>query len=86
MKPEKKVIIIMSSVHETLEMEDHLEARGISFRSVVKPRSLGTDCGIALKVARNDVDAVIQIANAAKRTLFGIFVEQDGCWQKLDFK
>jgi len=74
------VIVLMSSVHETLQMEDWLEEADIRFRSVVKPRSLGTDCGIAIRINISAIPDVITGADKTGSTIHGIFRQQDNRW------
>ncbi len=84
MTTQEKVIVLMSSVHETLKMEDALESRSIKFRSVVKPRSLGTDCGIALRIDADDTGRVRAIAGELSCTVYGFFYEINKVWRTFE--
>ena len=76
-----RIIVLMSSVHETLKMEDALESRSIQFRSVVKPRSLGTDCGIALRIDAGDAGRVRDTAEESGCTIHGFYFEINKVWR-----
>ena len=81
MTADETVLVLMASVHQTMKMEDELEKSKIAFRSVAKPRTLGTDCGIALKVPEHSVPEVKRIASSIDCTIAGIFINREKCWE-----
>ncbi len=80
----KEMIVLMNSVHEHLVMENSLEKEGISYRTLAKPRQLGTDCGVALGVSFEDIARIKQIAVSRKTKIYGIFVKEDDVWKTME--
>jgi hypothetical protein len=77
---ETQVIVLMQSVHETLKMEVALEKETIEFRTVAKPRSLGSECGVALRISQDDIPRVTSIAGKEKCQVVGIFRKENSHW------
>ena len=78
------VIVLMSTVHQHMQMEERLERLKIKYKTVVKPRQLGTDCGMALRVSMDDVEKVRLVSESNHCTIFGVFKKQNKDWIKLD--
>ena len=76
------VLVVMETVHQSLKMEDCLEKAGISFRVVAKPRNLGPDCGVALKVALDMVPDVQRLADSIHCGIKGVFQKREEEWIK----
>jgi hypothetical protein len=79
----EKVIVLMATVHEHLRMENLLEKEGIQFDTLVKPRQLGTDCGMALGIQFKDVKRVEQIAGSRKAQIYGIYFNENNVWKNV---
>ncbi len=79
-----KVLVLFDSVNETLKMEDLLESSNIEFRSVVKPRTLGTDCGVALKVDHSDIKNILHVADDNGCHVVGVFKKENNHWMKME--
>jgi len=75
------VIVLMRTVHENLKMEDKLEKSGIPFRTVAKPRQLGTECGVVLRIDRKYVSDVIECARILNCTIEGIYYQEVKTWK-----
>lgn len=82
MKPEN-VIVLMASVHAHMRMENLLEKEGIQFDTLVKPRQLGTDCGMALGIRYQDIKRVEQVADSRKAQIYGIFFKENNVWKSV---
>ena len=76
-----EVIVLMSSVHEHLVMENSLEKEGILYRTLVKPRQLGSDCGLVLGIKPEDLTKIKQIATSRKIQIYGVFIKEDDVWK-----
>jgi len=75
-----KVIILFESINETLKIEDALDGIGMEFRSVVKPRALGSDCGVAIRIDRDKIPNVSRISREQNCHIVGIFEKKDNQW------
>ncbi len=67
----------MQSVHETLKMEDILEKNRIPYRTVAKPRSLGTECGVVLRIDETDIPRIRELAQKHGCGINGIYKKQN---------
>jgi len=81
MNQANQVIVLMASVHEHMLMEEQLERKHIYYRTVVKPRQLGAECGMALRVYIPDVSKIRQICEASETTIFNVYSRQNGVWK-----
>lgn len=81
-----QVLALFSSIHETLKMEDRLDAAKIPFRSVVKPRKLGTDCGIGISLDESRIPELRTIVQDAKARLIGIYRRNGDEYHLVDFQ
>jgi hypothetical protein len=75
------LLVLLDSVHETLKMEDRLEKAGIPFRSVIKPRYLGEDCGIALTFEEQFANRFYQLSKEAAVVIKGIYKQEGNEWK-----
>lgn len=78
----REIIVLMSTVHQHMVIEDRLEKSGIGFKTVVKPRQLGSDCGMALNVKEENVPDVQAVAMKEHLGIFGIFFREKDVWIK----
>ncbi len=76
------VIVLMQTVHLHMLMESILEKEGISFQTRIKPRQLGTDCGMALEVDFDDIDRIKTIAERKNILIFGFFTRCNDNWKQ----
>jgi len=78
-----QVIVLMKSVHQHMAMEDRLDRHQIRYKTVVKPRSLGSDCGTALQVAPADIERIRKLSDDSGLTIFGVFVRENDGWKPM---
>ncbi len=77
-------IALFISTHETLRAEKFLEAGGIVFKTVIKPRNITSECGMGLEFDSNDKDRALKICQQNNLRLTGIFLlKSDGSWEKI---
>lgn len=74
------IIILMSTVHQHMTMEERMERFRIPYRTVVKPRQLGTDCGMALRTSSDNIPRVREIAQVNELEIHGIYIQTKGNW------
>jgi hypothetical protein len=49
------VMIVFPTTHMTLKAERALEREHLSFRTVMKPRNISSECGLALRVDEAEI-------------------------------
>lgn len=52
------LVAVFHSIHRVLQAEQELKARRLPFLLIPAPRALATDCGLALRYAEKDREAV----------------------------
>jgi len=81
----EKNIILFISTHETLRAEKILKSKDIDFKTVIKPRSITSECGFGLEFESRDKENVLKICRENNLRLSGIFFKRkDGGWEKID--
>ena len=75
------VLVLFNSVHESLKMEDLLESQKILYRTVIKPRDLGPDCGVAIALSDLDLMALKTLAARYSLKITGIHKKKNDTWE-----
>ncbi len=57
----QEVIVIFESTHDVIKAERLCEQENVACRIVPVPRSISSDCGIALEINESDKDRVEQL-------------------------
>lgn len=83
----EKNIILFISTHETLMAEKILKSEDIDFKTVIKPRSITSECGMGLEFNCYDKEKVLKICRDNNLKLAGIFFKrEDGGWERIGEK
>lgn len=78
-------IALFISTHETISAEKFLIKGDINFRTIIKPRSITSECSMALEFDSHDREKVRRICKDNNLKLSGIFsFDENGIWKKLD--
>lgn len=54
--PELEILIVFPTTHMTLSAEKSLEDENIRYRTVMKPRAISSDCGLAIRIDGESVE------------------------------
>ena len=54
--PETELVIVFPTTHLTLSAERSLEGAGIAHRTIMKPRRISSDCGLAIRIDPGSLD------------------------------
>lgn len=84
MTPEPFVIVLFATVHQTLKMESRLEKEGIPYRTIAKPRSISEECGVVLRISREDIGRVQSAASREECTIKGVYRQINHQWSRID--
>jgi len=80
MSEPEQVIVLMESVHQHMALEENLDRIGLPYRTVVKPRQLGSDCGMALRIDSRQLERLKTVSREAELSIHGIFYKEGMKW------
>ena len=72
MSSEQYAVILLPSTSHALRGEKILKHAGITSKLIPVPRTLSSECGICLRVQRNDQERARQAFEAANLPIIGI--------------
>ena len=72
MSSEQYAVILMQATSHALRGETILKNAGITSKLIPVPRTLSSECGICLRVQRNDQERARQAFDAANLPIIGI--------------
>jgi hypothetical protein len=84
--PEKNLVIVFPTTHLTLKAESILEQAEVMHRTVMKPRKISSDCGLAIRVNDGDLQHIRDLLDERSVEPLGYFVESDGAWEPVSMK
>jgi len=79
-----KAIAVFNSNHDTLKAESLFKVSQISVRPIIKPRKIGSNCALALEFPYAHSEKVLEIGQANRLSLIGIFQNKKGIWKKAE--
>ena len=77
------LVVVMPTTHLTLKAETVLENAGINCRTVMKPRKISSDCGLAIRIDEGELDRVRQLLDGHSIETNGYFREGKDGWDRL---
>ena len=81
---ETEIIVVFKSTHETLTAEKGLKGASIRIRTMIKPRSISSQCSLALSFRREDWERVRIVCNEGGWHPVGYYIPaEDGSWEAL---
>jgi len=72
-------IALFINTHETLRAEKILKSENIDFKTVIKPRTITSECGFGLKFNSHYREKILIICKNNNLRLIGIFI-----WKKIE--
>ena len=54
--PELELVIVFPTTHLTLSAKKSLDKAGIKHRTIMKPRRISSDCGLAIRIDSRSLD------------------------------
>ncbi len=76
----EECILVFQTTHRTLKAEDILKKEKIKIKIILKPRSITTDCGLAIRFGCDKKDTVTDIIKKNKLVLVGIYQKSEDKW------
>ncbi|UCG38872.1 MAG: DUF3343 domain-containing protein [bacterium] len=74
------VVLVFPTTHLTLRAERSLREAGIGHRTVMKPRKISSDCGLAIRIAGSDLQRCRELLLAGNVLPAGFYREAGGQW------
>jgi len=79
--PELELVIVFPTTHLTLSAEKSLEKADIEHRTIMKPRRISSDCGLAIRVDSRSLDSCKEALTADGLLPARFFREDEGLWE-----
>ena len=81
----KRLIVVFISTHETMKAERVFKEGGIRVRTTTRPRSIESNCQLALTFKENEFSKIREITEKQSLSGAGFFRQlDDGRWERLD--
>ncbi len=81
-----EIILIFRGTHQVLSAEKHLKRAGVPMRLVPVPRSLTSDCGLAIRLGAAARDRAREALTAAGLLPFSVHIlRQEGGYETVPF-
>ncbi len=82
--PERNLVIVFPTTHLTLKAESVFEKAGVGHRTVMKPRKISSDCGLAIRIGNEDLHRSRELLQESSIETVGFFMESEQGWEKID--
>jgi hypothetical protein len=80
-----EIIVVFKTTHETLTAEKGLKGARIRTRTMVKPRSISSECALALSFSEEDREQVRGLCEEKGWLPVGYYsLSEDGSWTALE--
>lgn len=80
---EPEVIVVFPTTHLTLLAEKSLEKAGIAYRTILKPRKISSDCGLAIRIDPGAISDSRKALAGDGNVPARFFREVDGQWESI---
>ena len=71
-------VAVLHTTYHTLKAERLLKAQGIKHKTIMKPRGVTTDCGLAIEFRSEDEQGVIDVLRGNPLEVEGVYAYEDG--------
>ena len=82
--PDLELVVVFPTTHLTLSAERSLEKAGIDHRTVMKPRRISSDCGLAIRIDAQSLDDCRKALVSDGSLPVQFFREIEGQWELVD--
>ena len=76
--------MVFPTTHLTLSAEKTLEKAGIKHRTVMKPRRISSDCGLAIRIDEQSFETCLKAMEAERSQPVRFFREVNGQWECIE--
>lgn len=82
--PDTHIVIVFPTTHLTLSAEKSLEKAGIGHRTIMKPRRISSDCGLAIRIEAGLRESSRRALKSEGVLPARFYAEEDGKWVCVD--
>jgi hypothetical protein len=75
------LVIVFPTTHLTLSAEKSLEKAGIEHRTIMKPRRISSDCGLAIRVDPRSLESCQEVLTVDGLLPVRFFREVESQWE-----
>lgn len=80
------IILIFRGTHQVLSAEKHLKRAGVRLRLIPVPRSLTSDCGLAIRISSSGRDMARDALTGAGLLPFSVHIlRKEGGYEQVPF-
>ena len=81
-----EIILIFRGTHQVLSAEKHLKRAGVPMRLIPVPRSLTSDCGLAIRISSTVKDSARDVLLDAGMPPYSVHIlRQEGRYEQVPF-
>ncbi len=77
-------VAVFNSIHRVMKAEKLLKAAGLKVLLIPAPRSITSDCGLALRFSADDRSAVEQSMSESNLLPEDLYVRREGEYSRID--
>lgn len=81
---EPELVIVFPTTHLTLSAEKSLDNAVITYKTIMKPRRISSDCGLAIRIPASSLDASREALVSDGFVPARFFQETDGQWELVE--
>ncbi len=82
---DQDLVIVFPTTHLTLKAETVLEQAGVKHRTVMKPRRISSDCGLAIRIDVDDQHHIRGLLEENSLNPAGFFMETGDGWEPVSW-
>jgi len=76
-------VLIFNSIHRVMKAESILKREGLKFRLIPTPRSLTSDCGLAIEMNEKDIEEFKKLLSKGGAEIAEAHIESGKSFRKL---
>jgi len=77
------LLAVFPTTHTTLKAEKALKEAGVDHRTIMKPRRISSDCGLAIRLDKTDMERATSVITDSSCLPARIFRQVDMDWECL---
>jgi hypothetical protein len=77
------LVVVLPTTHLTLQAEKTLKGAGISHRTILKPRRISSDCGLAIRIQWKDMEGASRVLKEAGHLPATFYRSEDSLWEQV---
>ena len=79
----KEVLAVFPTTHLTLVAEKTFQGAGIAFRTILKPRKISSDCGLAIRLGEEALEQAAAAVRSSGPLPASFYRSEGGEWRQV---